>query len=102
MTTPVYLLAMLDVTDMGALLADYVAPLEPINERHGVKTIVATPTADVLEGDYNKTVTVVLEFPTRVQLDAWYADPDYAPLMQRRLEVTNPATSSLVVVEAAG
>lgn len=101
MTTPVYLLAMLDVTDMASLLSEYVGPLEPINERHGVKTIVATPIVDVLEGDYTKTVTVVLEFPSRESLDAWYSDPEYLPLKKRRLEVTNTQTSVLAVADAA-
>ncbi|MEM9010259.1 MAG: DUF1330 domain-containing protein [Pseudomonadota bacterium] len=95
--TPVYLIAMLDITDMDAFRQDYGAPLQAINARYGVEPVLITPAPQVLEGTYDKTLTVVLKFPSAEAQQAWYADPDYQPLLQRRFELTNTETSVLMV-----
>lgn len=97
---PVYALAQLLVTDVEGFQRDYVGPLQPINARHGVEVVVAKPKAAVVEGDYAPNFTVVLRFPSQAAFDAWYADPDYQPLIERRRALTDPAASSLVTAPA--
>lgn len=96
--TPVYMIVMLDVTDMGAFMSDYASPLQAHHAKHGVETLVATPAPEVLEGTYEKTITVVLKFPSADAQRAWYADTDYQPLLKRRFELTDTATSLALVV----
>lgn len=97
MTSPVYMIVMLDVTDMGAFMADYAGPLQGHHAKHGVETLVATPAAEVLEGSYDKSVTVVLKFPSAEAQRAWYADPDYQPLLKRRFALTDTDSSVALV-----
>ena len=99
---PVYMIVMLDVTDTAAFFEDYVGPLQAIHARHGVKVLAATPEPTVLEGRYDKTLTVVLEFPSAQAQARWYADPDYRPLIDRRRALTNTDTSVALVLPAFG
>ena len=96
--TPVYMIVMLDILDMDTFMSEYAGPLQSIHEKYGVETVVATPSPQVLEGAYNKSITVVLKFPSAEAQQDWYADPDYQPLMQRRFELTDTATSFALVV----
>ena len=98
--TPVYMIVMLDVTDMTTFIADYSAPLQAHHARHGVETLVATRTPQVLEGSYAKSVTVVLRFPSAEAQRAWYADPEYQPLLKRRFALTDTETSVALVMPA--
>lgn len=95
--TPVYMIVMLDVTDMDAFMRDYAGPLQVHHAKHGVETLVATPAPKVLEGSYDKTITVVLKFPSADAQRAWYEDPDYQPLLERRFELTDTDSSVALV-----
>lgn len=95
--TPVYMIVMLDISDMDAFMSDYAGQLQPIHAKYGAEVIVATPQPQVLEGAYDKSVTVVLKFPSAQAQRDWYADPDYQPLLQRRFELTDSATSVALV-----
>lgn len=94
---PVYMIVMLDVKDMDAFYADYVGPLQPHNQKYGVEPLVATHSAEVLEGSYSKSLTVVLKFPSAKAQRDWYADPAYQLLLERRFELTNTDTSIALV-----
>jgi uncharacterized protein (DUF1330 family) len=94
---PVYLIAMLDIRDMEAFRTDYVGPLAAHNRKHGVETLVGAPAPEVLEGAYDKSLTVVLKFPSAEAQEDWYADPEYQPLLKRRFELTDTETSVAVV-----
>ena len=95
---PVYMIVQLDVTDMPTFMADYAGPLQAVHARHGVETLVATPSPTVLEGCYDKSLTVVLKFPSAEAQKAWYSDPDYQPLLKRRFELTDTDSSVALVV----
>lgn len=92
----VLMIAMLAVTDMDAFRRDYAAPLQPINARHGATPVAIGP-AHVAEGEVGAFVAV-LRFPDRAAFDAWYADADYVPLIERRRALTDPARSSVMVL----
>ena len=100
--TPVYMLALLDVADMGTFMQDYAGPLQAINAKYGVEAVVASPSVKVLEGSYNKSVTVVLRFPSQDAHAAWYSDEDYQSLLMRRHELTNTDTSVVLLAPQAG
>ncbi len=100
--TPHYLIAQLEITDFDAFRSEYVEPLQPINARYGAKPVIGTPAAEVKEGSYGPNFTAVLEFPSKAALDGWYADPDYAPLIEARKRLTNPDTSILLSAPAYG
>ncbi|WP_415919033.1 DUF1330 domain-containing protein [Tateyamaria sp. SN6-1] len=96
--TPVFLVASLHVEDMASFQAGYVAPLKAINDRHGVEAIVATPHLTALEGQLTANVMAVLRFPSQSALDAWYADPEYLPLIEARQAATDQTTSALIAL----
>ena len=100
--TPVYMIVQLDVADMPTFMSDYAAPLQEIHARHGVETLVATPSPTVLEGSYDRSLTVVLKFPSAEAQQAWYSDPDYQPLLKRRFELTDTDSSVALVVPQFG
>ncbi|MEO0421168.1 MAG: DUF1330 domain-containing protein [Pseudomonadota bacterium] len=97
----VYLIAQLEVSDRDTFMRDYAGPLQPLNEKHGATVIAASAQAQVLEGEYDRNLTVVLKFPSAAAQQAWYDDPAYQPLIQRRQELTNTDGSTLIVVPAA-
>lgn len=96
--TPVYLLALLSFQDMASFQADYVGPLKAINDRHGVEAVVATPKLNAIEGTLSENLAAVLRFPSQETLDAWYADPDYQPLITARQNATDPSVSRLIAL----
>lgn len=98
MTNPVYMIVLLDVSDMDAFMRDYARPLQRHHAKHGVETLVATAAPKVLEGHYNKSLTVVLKFPSAEAQRAWYEDPDYRPLLERRFALTDTDSSLALVV----
>ncbi|MEV0218528.1 DUF1330 domain-containing protein [Streptomyces sp. NPDC050704] len=50
-----------------------------------------------IEGDWNPDYLVMLEFPSVAQAKAWYDSPEYAPLLQMRLDSCD---STGVIIEA--
>ncbi len=98
----VCVIAELQVTDHEAFMRDYVGPLQPINEKHGVTVFAASSNAEVIEGEYDQNLTVILRFPSAQAQQAWYADPEYQPLIKRRQELTDTTRSRLVVVPIFG
>lgn len=96
--SPVYLLALLSVTDMASFQAGYVGPLKVINERHGVEAIVATPHLAAIEGEVKENLVALLRFPSQAALDAWYADPEYQPLIEARKNTTDQSVSRLIAL----
>ncbi|MEO0974764.1 MAG: DUF1330 domain-containing protein [Pseudomonadota bacterium] len=96
----VFAIAQLEVTDLETFMRDYAGPLQPIRAKHGVVVVAASSETKVLEGEYGHNLTVILKFPSAQAQEAWYADPDYQPLIKRRQELTLAANSRLVVLPA--
>ncbi len=93
----VYMIIQLEITDKDRFFSDYVGPLGPIHQRHGVEVLVGTPKVEVQEGEYNKNFTVVLKFPSAKAKADWYSDPDYQPLKKVRAQTTNAKNSTIIV-----
>ncbi|PKV76288.1 DUF1330 domain-containing protein [Pontibacter ramchanderi] len=75
---PAYIILDIDVTD-AATYEDYkkLTPgsLQPYDGKFIVRGGAVTP----LEGDWNPTRIVVLEFPTMHKAKAWWTSDEYAP-----------------------
>ena len=67
----------------------YYPGVGPLLEKHGGRQIAGGPPVENLEGDWQLPERVaVLEFPTREQAQAFWNDPDYAPLKAARQSCT--------------
>lgn len=68
-----------------AWLAEYGPKTEALVEKHGGRYIVRGGAMETLEGGNPlPNAMVVLEFPSMERANAWYNDPDYAPLIKLR------------------
>ena len=64
--------------------------------QYGGRYLVRGGTVDPKEGGWSPKRVVVLEFPSMAQAQAWYASPEYAPLLAIRLRA---AKAKLLIVE---
>ncbi|HEX4109410.1 MAG TPA: DUF1330 domain-containing protein [Solirubrobacteraceae bacterium] len=85
---PALLIAVLDVHDRAGL-EEYMRLAGPTLEPHGATIRAIDEEPEVLEGVWPGTRTVVLEFPTRADLRAWYDSPEYQTAAQVRLRATD-------------
>ena len=75
----VYLIADVKVTD-DAWLPDYTAVVHEIVAKHGGKYLSRSANVKTIEGEtLDTTVVALLEFPSMKALEAFAADPEYAP-----------------------
>ena len=93
---PAYLIGGVDVSD-PSWLEEYGPKVEALVEKHGGKYLVRGGKTDVKEGQApSSRVMVIVEFPSMANAQAWYNDPDYAPLIKLR---QTGSSSDLVLVE---
>ena len=74
----------------------YRLAVPPLIARHGGRYLVRGGETRQMEGTRPWSRVVVLEFPSRAAAEAFYADPDYAPLLALRLACTD---SDMVMVD---
>lgn len=80
----VYLIADIKVTE-DSWVPDYAANVHKLVEKHGGRYLSRSGNIETLEGaDKDSTLIAILEFPTRAALDAFAADPEYAPYGKAR------------------
>jgi uncharacterized protein (DUF1330 family) len=68
----------------------------PSFQKFGGRFIVRGGSLEVLEGDWTPSKLVVIEFPSMEHIRAWFASPEYAPLLAMRQQA---AVDYLVAVE---
>ena len=90
-----YLIADIEVTD-AAGYEEYRAKVPATIAAYGGRYLVRGGALTALEGSWQPKRCAVLEFPDLAQLKAWYASPEYAPLIAIRQRTTK---SNLVMVE---
>ena len=76
----------------------YVARAPDFVARYEGKYLVRGGEVTAMEGDWNPTRVVVLEFPSKEHALAFAADPEYRAVAVDRQEAT---TSRLIIVEGA-
>lgn len=82
-----YLIVNARVTD-AAKLDEYLAAVGPTMAGHDMKLLAFTTETEVVEGEAGER-TVLLEFPDRDALHAWYDSPAYQEVRALRLAGTD-------------
>jgi uncharacterized protein (DUF1330 family) len=78
-------------------IPDYLKVVGPLIEKHGGKYLARTTSHERVEGTGpNPGLIVIVEWPSRAAVEAFYADPAYAPHLQARLA---GAVNELFLVE---
>ncbi len=87
---PVYMIAQIQIEDQEKYFNEYGAAVFPIVMGTGAKVLVASPTVNKLEGDWNGNWTVVIEFPTEeAALKDWYNSQAYKTVREIRFASTS-------------
>ncbi len=90
-----YLIVDITITDPEGF-KEYQQAVPAIVEKHGGRYIVRGGDPEVLEGDWNPTRVVVLEFPNMATLKAWYGSDDYQKIIALR---TDNSDGNVIAVE---
>jgi len=81
-----FLIADVTVTD-DSWIPDYAAKVHDIAAKHGGRYLARSGNITTIEGDpLESTLVALIEFPSRDALDAFVADPEYAPYKMARQE----------------
>ena len=79
----VYIVAKITINDRERY-AEYEAGFMSIFSRYSGQMLAVDDQAEVLEGDWPCTRTVIIEFPSREEALAWYRSDDYQTLAEHR------------------
>lgn len=80
----VYIIADIKVTD-DAWIPDYAANVHDIVHKHGGKYLSRSGNITTVEGEgLDTTLIALIEFPSMEAVQAFAADPDYAPYGEAR------------------
>ena len=92
-----YVIAELDITDPEKF-AEYRGLVPATVEQYGGKYLARGGSVEVLEGYWNPTRIVILEFESTEQAKKWIDSDEYTPVKQIRFESAN---TNVVLVEGA-
>lgn len=92
---PVYLIAQLNIRDRSRY-NKYAAGFMEIFSRYGGRLLSVDEAPESLEGEWNYTRTVLLEFPSEAEAKSWYHSEDYQRLAQHRFA---SADANLVMIK---
>ena len=95
---PVYLIAQLTIRDR-ARYAEYAAGFMEIFSRYGGRLLAVDESPETLEGAWNFTRTVLIEFPSEAEARSWYDSEDYQRLAQHRFASSE---ANIVMVKGRG
>ena len=85
-SNPVYFIALLRVPDIETYRREYGRKVLPLLAAIGAKVLVGSTGPTLLEGEWESTWTVLIQFPDRASAMRWYESEEYAPLKKLRLE----------------
>jgi len=98
----IYLICHVTVTD-DAWLPDYAANVHGIVEKHGGRYLARSGNITTVEGDGSgANVIALLEFPTKDELNAFVADPEYRPYAEARIAGTVSRFEAIDDTDAVG
>ncbi|MGE0372760.1 MAG: DUF1330 domain-containing protein [Gammaproteobacteria bacterium] len=89
-----YLIAEHRVDD-PALFEEYRRQVVPMIERYGGRYLTRGGSHEILDGDWEPTRVVIVEFPDMQALRAWYEAPEYQPLIALRRRAGTDVIMSL-------
>ncbi|MXQ08556.1 DUF1330 domain-containing protein [Alphaproteobacteria bacterium GH1-50] len=80
----IYLIADIKITDDG-WVPEYATHVHDLVERHGGRYLSRSGNIETVEGEPgDSSLIAIILFPSREALDAFAADPDYAPFGKAR------------------
>ena len=94
---PAYVIVDLEVTD-PAVFAEYRQQVPATIEKYGGKFLVRGGQFEQLEGSWQPTRLVLLEFPSMEQAKRWYDSEEYREPKALRLKASK---ANLIIVEGA-
>lgn len=80
---PAYVISMMTVHDPETY-KKYTDRTPPIVKKHGGKFLTRGEAFSCIEGNQYDGRLVILEFPSKAHVEAWFADPDYEEAMSFR------------------
>jgi len=78
-----YTIAEMDITD-PSWVRDYVQNVTPMVERYGGRYLARTSNVEIVEGDRRPQIFLVVEWPSREAVFAFYESEEYRPYRERR------------------
>ncbi len=80
-----YFIANISIHD-NTIYNKYLENAGSIFKNYNGRYLAVNENPEVLEGDWNYTKVVLIEFPTNDELKAWYNSPEYQEILKYRLE----------------
>lgn len=80
---PAYVVSMMTITDPETY-KQYTSRTPPIVKKYGGKFLTRGEEITCVEGQDYTGRMVILEFPSKADVEAWFADPDYQEAMTFR------------------
>ncbi len=77
-----YLIAQIQITEEKAFFEEYGASVGPLLAKAGANVLVAAPSPQVLEGEWDANWIVVLQFPSEQALLGWYQSDEYQSVVR--------------------
>jgi uncharacterized protein (DUF1330 family) len=98
MSRPGFVIGQITVKDYPEYIDKYGMPVASLVTKYGGEFLVASRSAEELEGEWYGNWTVVIRFPSKDAALAFYNSTEYAPLLDAR---TNKLSNggNLVIVE---
>ncbi len=90
-----YLVALLKINDLKEMDI-YRAGVHDTIDKHKGEIIVSNENAEVIEGEWPYTKTVVIRFPSMEAAKRWYESPEYQEVVQHRFRA---AETNLIFIE---
>ncbi|MCO8253945.1 DUF1330 domain-containing protein [Haladaptatus sp. AB618] len=81
-----YVIAVDGITDVDRFMDEYLPATGETVADHDGEVLVGSTDIDVIEGDWDHSLTVVLEFPSVEAAEEWYNDDTYQELKRVRHE----------------
>jgi uncharacterized protein (DUF1330 family) len=82
-TMPAYLIAE-HLVRVPEIFEEYKNKVVPMIERYGGRYLTRGGSHEILDGTWNPTRVVIVEFPDMATLRAWFESPEYQPLIELR------------------
>ena len=95
---PAYVISMMSIHD-PEVYSQYTALTPPLVKKYGGKFLTRGEEVSCMEGTSYEGRMVLLEFPDKASIEAWFADPDYQDAMKFRHA---SSTMNLLMVQEGG
>lgn len=81
-----YVIGVTGITDMERYTTEYLPGAAETVTEYGGEPLVVSFDPEVVEGEWDHSITIVVEFPSEEAAKAWYNDETYQELSQIRDE----------------